>query len=299
MTRVLVIGASGYLGRHVFALLDRQAGLTVSGTTRSGSARWPRLDLTLDHPAAIGRLLASEGPDVVVNCSGAVSGSPSELAGANVLGPANLLSALEECSPRTRLVHLGSAAEYGAVEPDRPIAEWHQAQPTGLYGVTKLAGTELVRLARKLGLDTLVLRVFNPIGPGAPVGSLPGRVISEVRRAEVAGDAVRLGSLSAARDFVDVRDVADAVLAAVESPSVESAVLNVGSGTATPVHVVVCGLIRLSGYTGLVVATGDGSPRSPDVPWQQADISAIGHELGWKPATSLADSLTDMWLARR
>jgi nucleoside-diphosphate-sugar epimerase len=226
-----------------------------------------------------------------------VSGSAEELAAANVVGPANLLAALATYAPRARLVHLGSAAEYGIAEPREPIAEQRRPRPTGPYGVTKLAGTELVVLARHLGLDTVVLRVFNPIGPGAPAGSLPGRVIAELRRAAVAHDAVVLGALSAVRDFVDVRDVAEAVLGVIQSSTVDQAVLNVGSGRATPVRTLVRDLVRLAGFTGLVVATGDGSARSADVPWQQADISAIGRELGWKPEIDMAVSLNDMWQA--
>jgi nucleoside-diphosphate-sugar epimerase len=297
MSRVLVIGANGYLGRHVFGLLDRQAELTVSGTSRSGSARWIRVDLALDRPATLGAMLATECPDVVVNCAGAVTGSVAELVGANVTGPANLLTALAAHAPHAKLVHLGSAAEYGIAEPEEPITEQRPPHPTGWYGVTKLAGTELVRLAGNLGLDTVVLRVFNPIGPGSPAGSLPGRVVAELRRADLAHDVVRLGSLDAVRDFVDVRDIAEAVLAAVRATTVDAAVLNIGSGRAIPVSVMVRDLVRLSGFTGLVVAEGDGSARSADVRWQQADISAIGRQLGWKPEIGLADSLRDMWRA--
>ena len=297
MSRVLVIGANGYLGRHVFALLDRQAGVAVSGTSRSVSARRIRLDLAHDRRASIGQVLAAERPDVVVNCAGAVTGGVAELVAANVTGPANLLAALATYAPRARLVHLGSAAEYGVAEPREPIAEERAPHPAGPYGMTKLAGTELVRLAGNLGLDTVVLRVFNPIGPGTPAGSLPGRVVAELRRAALAREPVRLGSLAAVRDFVDVRDIAGAVLAVVTASRVCSAVLNIGSGTATPVRTVVRDLVRLSGFTGPVVTDGDGSARSADVPWQQADISAIGRELGWKPEIGLADSLREMWQA--
>jgi nucleoside-diphosphate-sugar epimerase len=297
MSHVLVIGANGYLGRHVFELLDRQFGLTVSGTSRSGSAGRIRLDLALDRQATIGRVLDTEGPDVVVNCAGAVSGSVAELAAANVVGPANLLAALAVYAPYARLVHLGSAAEYGTAEPQEPIDEERAPRPTGPYGISKLAGTELVALGRSLGLDTVVLRVFNPIGPGAPVGSLPGRVVAELRRAALAHDAVQLGSLTAVRDFVDVRDIAEAVLDTIRESTVDSVVLNVGSGRAIPVQTVVRDLVRLSGFTGLVVADGNGSARSTEVPWQQADIAAIGRTLGWKPVIGLADSLSDMWQA--
>lgn len=295
MPRVLVVGANGYLGRHVHELLDHQDDLTVTGTSRSGAPPWLRLDLALDRPAAIGAELAAERPDVVVNCAGAVAGDVTELVAANVTGPANLLTALAASSPRTRLVHLGSAAEYGIAEPREPITEQRGPHPVGPYGMTKLAGTELVRLAGNLGLDTLVLRVFNPIGPGAAIGSLAGRVIAELRRASAAGDAVRLGPLDAVRDFVDVRDIARAALAAVRSSTVDSPVLNIGSGTAVEARAVVHGLVELSGFTGPIAVDGGGSARSADVPWQQADISAAGRELGWEPEIRLADSLRDMW----
>jgi nucleoside-diphosphate-sugar epimerase len=166
-----------------------------------------------------------------------------------------------------------------------------------VYGVSKLAGTETVALARTFGLDTVVLRVFNPIGAGAPATSLPGRLLAELCRATAEHDAVHLGSLDSVRDFVDVRDIADAVLAAVQSSTVDEPVLNVASGRATPVRILVRDLVRLSGFTGPVFAIGNGSVRSADVPWQQADVSVIARELGWKPAIDLTDSLREMWQA--
>lgn len=297
MRRILVIGASGFLGRHIFRRLESQADLTVTGTSRSGSVGRVRLDLAIDGSVALGAVLAATRPDVVVNCAGAVAGDAADLAGANVTGPARLAGALGRYAPNTRLIHLGSAAEYGVAEPRIPITETRTPRPVGIYGVTKLAGTEAITLARQFGLDTLVLRVFNPIGIGAPTTSLPGRLVAELCRAAKEHDAVRLGSLDAVRDFVDVRDIADAVLAAIRSSTLDSPVLNVGSGTALPVQLVVRDLVRLAGFTGPVFAVGSGSARSAEVPWQQADISAAARELGWKPVVELGDSLRAMWQA--
>src|SRR5206468_1837433 len=79
---------------------------------------------------------------------------------------------------------------------------------------TKLAGTCLVRTARAAGLDAVVLRVFNAVGAGMPANTLPGRVAAQLRTALRGGGEVRLGSLDTVRDFVDIRDIADAALAA-------------------------------------------------------------------------------------
>ena len=143
----------------------------------------------------------------------------------------------------------------------------------------------------------MVLRVFNPVGPGAPAASLPGRLAAELRRALAHGTDVRLGPLDAVRDFVDARDVADAVLAAVTAGSLPHPVLNVGSGQGVPVRAMVCELVAASGYPAAVREDAPGQPRSPDIPWQQADISRASGDLGWRPRHDLATSLADLWAA--
>jgi nucleoside-diphosphate-sugar epimerase len=166
------------------------------------------------------------------------------------------------------------------------------------YGATKLAGTRLLQLARAAGLNAVVLRVFNPLGAGAPGSSLPGRVAAEFRRAlDGGGGDVRLGSLDSVRDFVDARDVADAVLAASAAPRVPHAVLNVGSGVGITARSLVMELMAISGYAGPVREDAPGSPRSAAGSWQQADIRRARADLGWRPRRDLTESLADLWEA--
>ena len=143
----------------------------------------------------------------------------------------------------------------------------------------------------------MVLRVFNPVGPGAPETGLPGRLAAKLRQAAAQGTDVRLGSLDAVRDFVDARDVADAVLAAVAASVLPHPVLNIGSGRGVPVRVMVNELLATSAYTGPVREDAPGSARSADIPWQQADITCAAEDLGWRPRRDLATSLADMWEA--
>ncbi|QLE70781.1 NAD(P)-dependent oxidoreductase [Streptomyces rectiverticillatus] len=290
--RIIVLGGTGFLGRHAAEHLRALPGAQVLAAGRSASADVP-VDLASAEVDALAAALRRAAPDAVVNCAGAVGGSPVGLTGVNALGPAVLCEALRAAAPRARLVHLGSAAEYGPA--DRPLAETDAARPLGLYGAAKLAGTLAVTGS---GLDAAVLRVFNPVGPGAPAASLPGRLAGLLRDAGRDG-RIRVGDLSAHRDFVDARDVADAVALAVTAPGPLPPVLNIGSGTARPVRAVADGLIASAGFRGRIDEDGDGSPRSAAVPWQQADTALAAKALGWTPRRPLATSLADLWAETR
>ena len=295
--RLLILGASGFLGRHT----ERQAAaagaqvVTASRAERPQSPGHRQLDLAADEPARIAAMIASVAPDAVLNCAGATTGGPDLLAAVNVTGTYALVRAMLDAGTRARLVHFGSAAEYGRVEPGVPVAESAPSRPVAVYGATKLAGTRLVELARAAGLDTVVLRVFNPVGAGAPENGLPGRLAAELRRALASGTDVRLGPLDAVRDFVDARDVAAAVLAAAAAPALPHAVLNVGSGTGVLARTLVKELIAFSGYAGPVHEDSPGPARSSDVPWNQADITLARQDLDWRPRHDLAACVADLW----
>ena len=297
--RLLVLGGSGFLGGHV-RRRARAAGLDVVTAGRSGLPDSPGhrlVDLAADDPARIAAMLAEVSPDAVVNCAGATAGLPETLVAANVNGTYALVKAMLLAAMPARLVHLGSAAEYGRAEPGIPVSERAAPRPAGLYGSTKLAGSRLVDLAAAAGLESVVLRVFNPVGPGAPRTGLPGRLAAELRQAAAHGTDVRVGPLDAVRDFVDARDVADAAVAAAAAARLPRPVLNIGSGRAVPVRAMVNELLAISGCAATVHEDAAGPARSAEIPWQQADISRAAEDLGWQPRRDLATSLADLWKA--
>ncbi|MEU6277514.1 NAD(P)-dependent oxidoreductase [Streptomyces populi] len=292
--RILVLGFTGYLGGHVAGHLRTLAGVRVLGAGRSPAAEFG-IDLATAPRERLAAALAAAEPDAVVNCAGATGGDAVTLAEVNSRGPAALCAALREAAPTARLVHLGSAAEYGPGVPDTATAESAATRPLTPYGATKLAGTVTVTTS---GLDAVVLRVGNPVGPGAPSTGLPGRIAGLLREAGPDPDAVvRLGDLSAYRDFVDVRDVARAAAAAATAPGQLPRVLNIGGGEAVPVRDLVHGLARVAGFRGRIEENGGGSARSGDVSWQCSDITAAEKALGWRPELTLDDSLTALWTA--
>lgn len=290
--RGLVLGSTGYLGTHVAARLGALPAATVLTGGRFPAADVP-VDLAADSAEGLAKALASVAPDAVVNCAGATGGDPVTLAEVNARGPAVLCAAMALACPSARLVHLGSAAEYGPGTDRIPVSESAATRPAGAYGATTLAGTVTVAAC---GLDALVLRVGNPVGPGAPPAGLPGRVARLLREAGPDPDAVlRLGDLSAHRDFVDARDVARAAARAVAAPGPLPRVLNIGGGAAVPVRHLVRTLADLAGFRGRVEERGAGSARSEQVSWQCSDISAAATALGWRPSRTLRESLAARW----
>lgn len=290
--RVLLLGADGFLGRHAADVLRAlPAAVVLTGGRRP--AHDLRVDLATADASTLAGELAALAVDAVVNFAGAVAGSAVKLAEVNARGPAVLCEALREGAPQARLVHIGSAGEYGVCEPGSSLTESADARPVGVYGATKLAGSLAVAGSP---LDAVVLRVFNPVGPGSPAGSLPGRLAAELRRVGPEG-VVEVGDLSAYRDFVDARDIALAVGLAVTAGGPLPRVLNLASGKAQPVRAIADGLAAAAGFTGRIDESGAGSERSAAVSWQQADITAAATALGWQPRIPLADTLRDLWLS--
>jgi nucleoside-diphosphate-sugar epimerase len=296
--RVLVLGAGGFLGRHVAATLRTSGAFDVAIASRSDAGPGSyALDLATADRGAIAEVVEEVRPDIVVNCSGATRGDSPTLVHGNVVVVAELLAAIAMGSSRRRVVHLGSAAEYGAVPLGTPISEDTPPKPVGDYGVTKLAGTELVIAAGRAGhVDAIVLRVFNPIGAGAPANSVLGRAAMRMRDALAGGSTeIHLGSLDDERDFVDARDVADAVTAAAGAPGPLGArIVNIGSGRATLVRDAVARLARVASFSGEIVEDGPIGAGSR-VPWQQADVSAAAEILDWRPRRGLDDSIEAVW----
>jgi len=312
MNRFLVLGSDGFIGSATCRVIDSSQDEAVAIRHVRFPTGSPRLDLevsdVVEHPldlshaslADVSLLLAQTEPTVVVNCIGATVGDAATMLDANVRTVATLLSALAD-HPEVRLVQIGSAAEYGQSVPDRSVRETDLPAPLNDYGRTKLTATRLVLGAVAQGrVHGTVLRVFNPIGRGASDRTLLGCAVGRIAAAMAAhDDRVHLGSLSSSRDFIDVGDVASAIVAAGSSPYASGALLNVARGEAVQSRTLVDALVAISGFRGKVIEDAGGSARSDHLAWQQADISAIRLRLGWTPKRSLADAVTEMWSYRR
>ncbi|WP_089155625.1 NAD-dependent epimerase/dehydratase family protein [Micromonospora sp. NBS 11-29] len=295
MNTVLLFGANGFVGRHVRAALTA-VDLHVVAPRRA------ECDLSRASVDQVATLIRAHRPVAVVNCTGLLTGSDHDMVAAHTLVTATLVEAVATAAPRARLVRLGSAGEYGVVPSGVAVPETWTAEPVSGYGVSHLAATRLMELAVTAGrLDGVVLRVFNPIGPGLSSENVLGRAARLLRAGLARGASeITLGPLDAYRDFVDVRDLAHAVAAVVSAPTVPRPVLNIGAGRAVRVRSVIRSLATVAGFTGAIVeaAPDEAGRRSADVTWMCADITEI-RRLGWHPSYELTDSIKAIWAETR
>lgn len=309
--RVLVTGAGGFAGLHLCRLLVA-TGWAVDAVTRRpapalpAAARQHRLDLR--EPAATAELVATTRPDAIVHLAGQASvarslAAPAETLTANTLPLLHLLDGCRATGLDPTIVIAGSAEMYGdSARAHAPLVETCAPRPLSPYAVSKVAQEALGQQHHRLyGQRVIALRLFNHIGPGQQPGFALPDFARQIARIEAGHQPPRLlvGNLAARRDFLDVRDVAHAYLAAIAHGR-PGAVYNVGSGEARSVRAVL-DLLLTRARVPIAVEVDPARLRPVDIPLLLADARAFQHATGWRPALSLdrtaADILAD-WRAR-
>lgn len=301
---VLVTGATGFLGRHLTALLVER-GYGVFGLTRhpvpAGAAgiRWLRADL--GDTTAVANAIARAAPERVfhlaartpANCGDAVTAAEWLRDGA--VATHHLLEALYATGRAPRVLLASSSAVYGHVPlSEQPIVEQRPLRPVTLYGVAKATAEMVGGLFTAKGLPTIVARPFNLLGPGEPTRMLTSHLARQV--AGVPPDAktgkIRVRHLATSRDYTDVRDAARALVLAIEHGPPGTA-FNVCSGRATPASRLVDVFSSLRRVRLEVEETGPG-PTPDDVASQVGDGRKLEALTGWTPEIPLERSLGEL-----
>ncbi|MCZ9353793.1 NAD(P)-dependent oxidoreductase [Streptomyces mutabilis] len=303
--RVAVLGGTGWVGRHVCRAFSRAGHevLVVARRPAEHCAPHPFVALDLaDVPAGeLRRLLADAGVGVVVNATDAANAADGWAVGEQALAALNvdlverLVAAAGALPWRTRLVHLGSILEYGETPHGTRVDEQYPPRPATAYTRSKLAGSTAVLDAARAGtVDGTVLRLTNVCGPHPSPQSLPGKLVELLAQAVRSGGPMTVGVTDARRDFVDVRDVAEAVLRAA-GPGATGRAVNIGSGRAVAIRELVRLFVTAAGSDPGILREERRHNTSLGGTWTCADIRLAGELLGWRPRTDLAASLRDMW----
>jgi len=311
--RILVTGASGFVGRRLLAALrQRFPQARVIGTDRSGQAAGDGEARALDilDADAVDSVIAEIQPDAVIHLAAlaAVQDSvrdPRATWRVNVMGTLEVVMALQRHVPDCHLLYISSAEVYGrtAFSGD-PVMEEMALQPANPYAASKAAADLLVREATGRGLFATIVRPFNHTGPGQDDRFVIPAFCSQVARIErgLQPSEMLVGELNDERDFLDADDVVQLYVRIIEQGQrlPPGLVLNASSGVSRRIGDILSSILAAS-PAKITVKVDPSRLRATRVPRIVGDASRALNVLGWTPSKpfdqTLAETL-DYWRSR-
>lgn len=275
MSRLLVTGATGFLGRALCSSLQGKHHEVVAFSSGDGDI-------------ATGGTLDTVGPmDHVFHLAGRTFvpdswNDPVDFNRVNVLGTLNVLQFCRSVGARLTFV---SAYLYGV--PDRlPISENCVPKPNNPYALSKhMAEQACAFYAAHHGVHVTVIRPFNIYGPGQSSQFLIPHIVDQVRK----GSIIRVKDLAPRRDYVYIDDVVDAMVKSLGT-SHRHGVFNIGAGYSLSVAEIIDVIQSVAG-THLPVESND-EVRKNEISDLYADISKADTALGWYPTVSFRDGVS-------
>ena len=303
--RALVTGASGFIGTHLLAALHAGGWeVTPGGGPQDGEGFVP-LDLSDVHSLRAGLDIANA--DVVFHFAGQAAvpeslARPWDTYDANALGTARLLRAIREYvsagGRAPRVVFASSADVYGRrTREELPLRETLAPNPANPYAASKAAAEAiLLGEAHAFGLDVVIARTFNNIGPGQSERFVVASFAAQLARAANGGPRImEVGNLDASRDFLDVRDGVAAYIALARD-GVAGEIYNVCSGSAVAIKDVLRELIGIS-HAAVEIRQDPARMRPSDVPISYGSNEKLRAATGWSPRIALPQTLRDIYNA--
>ncbi len=301
---VLVTGGAGFIGSHtVDCLIKEGHNVRILDDLSSGDIRNVEVHLNsgkaelvkgdIRDPIVVKECL--RGIDAVAHFAALVSvpisvKNPELTFDINLNGTQNMLKLSAETGV-SRFVFVSSCAVCGDPEV-LPVTEDIRTNPISPYAESKLLGERYTQGFSARGLlQTVVLRFFNVYGPRQPLNDYSGVITRfmdcciQKKPLTVYGDGLQT------RDFVNVRDVAAAVVASVER-SVSGEIFNVGSGQSTTIKQLAETILKLSKQKLDINFVGE---RGGDIKNSYADISKMRRMLGFEPSISLNEGLRGLY----
>lgn len=300
--RIVITGGAGFIGSHI---ADRYVAeghdvLVVDSLWEHGGGRRANVPerASLVHmdirDENIARIFQEFRPEIVshhaAQHSVAISSrDPKFDADVNVMGLINVLDAALKVGTQ-KVIFASSGATFGT--PDAfPITEATPQRPTSPYGITKMVAEHYLRFYKEeKGLDFTALRYGNVYGPRQDPNGEAG-VVSIFIGKFLKREGVRIDwDGEQTRDYVFVKDVANANLLALEKGSGGCYVI--GTNKKTSVNEIYKALVEISGFEAPVT---HGPRRPGDARDAQFDSALATSELGWVPSTKLIDGMRETY----
>lgn len=295
MNSVLITGAGGFLGRHLCELFSkdyRLIGADLPDVEPVDNIEWK----VVDTEGVLAGIIRNIRPDIVVHAAfpkHEVSDLDEDRYIDKVVSVnLQLFKAIVEIN--ARLLLISSSAVYGHAEGRGLIREDCPLRPITLYGLAKVLQETMAQYYSTQGLNLVIARLFNLVGPGQKCGMLfPDWVSQALDVCNGKASELKIRHRRSSRDFVDVRDAAGAIL--LMSANFESGeIFNVSSGRDVSLMDVSRELERICPIPLQIVETESEASKT-DVLSQHGSFDKIESAYGWRPTIDWRRSLKDLW----
>lgn len=290
MKKALITGSQGFVGHYLRQELE-SSGYEVTGLDLQAGEGVVAADLL--NAEQVREIVAQVNPDAVFHLAGQASVAkswsiPQKTVEINVIAAINLMEAVRAVNPACRMVMVGSSDQYGNLgAAGSKVTEDLATNPQTPYAVSKMAQEEMARVyVRAYGMNICMTRSFNHGGAGQRKGFLIPDFASGIVAVE-RGEApcLRVGNLTARRDFTHVRDIVRAYrLIAEKGRSGE--VYNVGSGITYSAQEILDKLCALANCP-IPVEQDPAKMRPSDTPVICCDHSKLTRDTDWEPEESM------------
>ena len=294
--RILVTGASGFVGRQLLPALRRAfPAATLVAASTEGSIDGADLTYPLDllSPESVRDCVAIARPDGIVHLAAesmvaASFADPDRTWRVNVDGARLLARQVMADAPGAVFVFASSAEAYGLTfKRGVPLDEDAPFAPANPYAASKAAADIALGEMALRGLHAIRLRLFNHTGPGQTDAFVVSAFARQIARIEAGlqEPVVRVGALDRWRDFLDVRDVCAAYAAALaRGPGIAAGTaINIASGAPRRIGDMLAFLIGRSGLS-IEIMTEQARLRPTDVERAVGNPARAVELLGWSPA---------------
>lgn len=299
---LLIFGYSGFVGPYL-AKEFVNAGYYVVGS----DIKEPPFNLCpvtfrmanlLDGPS-INNLIQSIKPDLIINLAAISSVGqswkmPQTTIEVNIVGALNILESSKIIFPKPSIMFIGSSEEYQ--QSNSPLSEDSELSANNPYGVSKIAQENFVKIYRKhYGMNIFCVRPFNHTGIGQKDTFALPSFCKQVAAIEKKGKkgVIRVGNLSAIRDFSDVKDIVRAYRMIIEQGNCD-VIYNIGSGKAYSLDYLLSYIISLSSQE-IKIEIDREKYRPTDTPYVCCDNSLIKKQLGWEPKIDIKETLRELY----
>ncbi len=304
--RILITGASGFVGQHLADHLhNTYPDAEIHGTTPLGlevdrvGVVWHSIDLR-DEPG-VSNLVESINPVQIYHLAAQAFvphsfEDPWETLENNIRAQLYITLACIKHNLKPRILVVGSAEIYGIVQPDElPLTEQGALRPTSPYSVSKIA-QDMLALQYYVSHDLPIMRTrsFNHIGPGQNDRFVTPSFALQIARIEAGQQEpkIKVGELNTERDFTDVRDIVRAYQMIVEQGTPGEA-YNVASGKAYSIRELLNILLSFS-EVDIQIRLDTQRLRPTSVPTLLGSYDKLKQATGWQPLIPFKETLHDV-----